>query len=120
MSIQFTEENDGKILVIHIIGKLAKADYGYLLPKFEHLVREHGKLRLLFDLNLFQGWKLCGLWEDIKFYFKHFAHIERLAMVGDTKWQGSVAIFCKPFTKATVRSFGHAQCTEAREWLYEP
>jgi hypothetical protein len=43
------------------------------------------------------------LWEDIKFSVKHFADIERLAMVGDKKWQRGMAAFCKPFTKATIR-----------------
>jgi len=46
--------------------------------------------------------------KDIKFDIKHFADIERLAMVGDKKWQHGMATFCKPFTKATIRYFDHA------------
>jgi hypothetical protein len=50
---------------------------------------------------------------------KHFSDIERLAMVGDKKWQHGMATFCKPFTKATVRYFDQAQAAEARTWLTE-
>ena len=50
---------------------------------------------------------------------KHFADIERLAMVGDKKWQHGMAMFFKPFTKATIRYFDHAEATEARKWLGE-
>ena len=38
MAIQLNVENGGKILVVHVSGKLAKADYEYFVPEFERLV----------------------------------------------------------------------------------
>jgi len=119
MPIQLHEENDGKVLVVHVSGKLAKADYEYFAPEFDRLVLKLGKLRVLFDMNDFHGWEAGALWEDVKFNFKHFSDIERLAMVGDKKWQHGMAAFCKPFTKAAIRSFDHAHAAEARSWLGE-
>ena len=119
MSIQLNEENGGRILVVHVSGKLAKADYEHFVPEFERLVRQHGKLRVLFDMAGFHGWEAGAMWEDIKFDMKHFADIERLAMVGEKKWQHGMATFCKPFTKATIRYFDHADAAEARKWLGE-
>jgi len=119
MPIQFNEENGGKVLVIHISGKLVKADYEHFVPEFERLVLLHGKLRVLFDMTDFHGWDARALWEDIKFDIKHFADIERLAMVGDKKWQHGMATFCKPFTKATIRYFDHTAAAEAQKWLDE-
>jgi hypothetical protein len=119
MSIHLIEENGGKIVVIHVTGKLAKADYERFAPEFERLVREHGKLRVLFDMTAFHGWEAGALWEDIKFDIKHFADIERLAMVGEKKWQQGMAAFCRPFTKATIRYFDHAAVAQARAWLDE-
>ena len=55
MPIQINEENGGQRLVIHVGGKLEKADYERLLPEFERLVRQHGKLRVLFDMSAFHG-----------------------------------------------------------------
>ena len=120
MAIQLNEEYDGKILAVHVSGKLEKTDYAHFVPEFERLVRQHGKLRVLFDMTGFHGWEASALWEDIKFDVKHFADIERLAMVGEAKWQQGMAAFCKPFTKATGRYFGHADAAEARQWLDEP
>ena len=74
---------------------------------------------MLFDMTEFHGWDAGALWEDIKFDIKHFADIERLAMVGEKKWQQGMAIFCKPFTRATIRYFDHATVAEARKWLGE-
>ena len=66
-----------------------------------------------------QGWEVGAAWEDVKFATKHFSDIERLAMVGEKKWQKGMAIFCKPFTKATVRYFDHVDAVDARKWLDE-
>ena len=67
MPIQLNEENGGKILAVHVSGKLVKADYEHFVPEFERLVRQHGKLRVLFDMTGFHGWEAGALWEDIKF-----------------------------------------------------
>ena len=119
MPIQVNEENGGKMLAIHVSGKLEKADYEHLVPEFERLIGQHGKLRMLFDMSDFHGWDASAAWEDFKFGMKHFGDIERLAMVGEERWQHGMAIFCKPFTKATVRYFDHADSAEARKWLGE-
>jgi hypothetical protein len=119
MPIQLNEENGGKLLILRVSGKLAKADYEHFVPEFERLARQHGKLRLLFDMTGFHGWEASAAWEDFKFGIEHFTDIERLAMVGENKWQQGMAIFCKPFTKAAVRYFEHADAAAAREWLDE-
>ena len=119
MAIQLNEENDGGLLVVHVSGKLAKADYEHFVPEFERLVGQHGKLRVLFEMTGFHGWEVGALWEDTKFAVKHFADIERIAMVGETKWQHGMATFCKPFTKATIQYFDHTKAAEARDWLDE-
>jgi hypothetical protein len=117
MAIELNEEDDGRMLAVHVSGKLAASDYADFVPEFVRLVRQHGKLRVLFDMTGFHGWDAGAVWKDIKFDVKHFADIERLAMVGEAKWQQGMAAFCKPFTKATIRYFDHADAGEARKWL---
>ena len=119
MSIKLSEENDGKVIIVHVSGKLAKADYELFVPEVEQLVRQHGKLSMLFDMTGFHGWEAGALWEDTKFAIKHFSDIEKLAMVGEKKWQQSMAMFGKSFTKATIRYFDHADIAEAMKWVAE-
>ena len=78
MPIQLDDDNDGKILDIHVSGKLVKADYEHFVPEFERLVRQHGKVSVLFDMTDFHGWEAGAAWEDFKFGVAHFADIERL------------------------------------------
>ena len=59
------------------------------------------------------------MWADIKFDFKHFADINRLAVIGEAKWQEWMAKFCRPFTTATIRYFDHAAADEAHRWIRE-
>jgi hypothetical protein len=119
MTIQLNEENDGKVLIVHVSGKLAKSDYELFMPEVERLVRLHGKLGMLFDMTNFHGWEASALWEDTKFAIKYFSDIEKLAMVGEKKWQQGMAMFGKPFTKATIRYFDHADVAEAMKWVTE-
>ena len=119
MPIQFNEENSGKVVDVHVSGKVTKADFQHFVPEFERLVRQNGKLRLLFDMTGFDGWEVDALWDEIKFDIKYFSDIEKLAIVGDKKWHHGMAVFCKPFTKATIQYFNHTDIVEARKWLGE-
>ncbi len=119
MPIQLYEEDNGKILAVNLTGKLVKADYEHILPEFEGLARQHGTLRVFLNLTDFHGWDISALWDEIKLDIKHFADIERIAVVGDKKWQHGLATIFKPFTKAAIRYFHHADTAEARKWLEE-
>jgi hypothetical protein len=119
MPIHLKEESAGKLLLVHVSGKLEKADYEHFVPEFERLVGLHGKLRVLFDMTGFHGWTAGALWADTKFAMHHFSDIDRLAVVGEKKWQEGMATFCKPFTKATVKYFDHTATAEAQAWLSE-
>jgi hypothetical protein len=62
---------------------------------------------------------VAAFWADIKLDLKHFADIERLAIVGDKKWEKGISVFCRPFTTAKIRCFDRAALEEARAWLQE-
>jgi len=117
MTVKLNEKNDSKLLEVHLSGKIDKEDYEHFVPTVEKMVKEHGKIRMLVDMHDFHGWTAGALWEDIKFDVKHFSDIERIAMVGETKWEHEMAIFCKPFTTAKIRYFDHDKSSEAHAWL---
>lgn len=115
--VTLNESHGGTVLEIHLTGKLAKEDYDQFVPVVERLVGEHGKIRMLVEMHDFHGWTAGALWKDIRFDARHFGDIERLAIVGEAKWQRGMAAFCKPFTTAKVRYFQHVAEDEARAWL---
>ena len=117
MPVTLKHNLEGRYLEVHLTGKLSEQDYEEAGPQIEELIREHGKLRILCDMHDFHGWTFGGLWQDVKFDIKHFHDVERLAFVGEKRWQEGMAAFCKPFTSAKTRYFERFEMDEARKWL---
>ena len=110
---------EGKTCHVKATGKLTKEAYETFVPLVERLIDEHGPLRLLFEMHDFHGWTAGALWEDIKFDAKHFGDIERLAIVGESKWEEGMATFCKPFTRAKIEYFDQSRLADAQQWIAE-
>lgn len=119
MSVEQHEEADGKIVILNLTGKLVKEDYEHFTPEVERAVQAQGKIRMLVRMHDFHGWTLSAVWEDSKFGLHHFSDIERLALVGESRWEAGMAVFCKPFTRATVRYFDESKDDEATQWIHE-
>jgi hypothetical protein len=117
VELSIRKEAGHKILAVQAGGKLSKEDYERFIPEVERLIKKEGKIRVFFEMRDFHGWEAGALWEDIKFDVKHFADIERLAMVGDKKWEEWMAMFCTPFTSAQIRYFDQDEEDEARRWI---
>ena len=107
------------LLHVRLTGKLTREFYEEFAPAIETQIEVAGKLRLLVELHDFHGWTAGALWEDMKFDAKHWRDIERLAIVGESRWEQGMATFCKPFTTAKVRYFDHTELEAAREWVVE-
>ncbi len=119
MSVMLKELEGGKVLEVNANGILSKNDYRNLRPAVERLIHDHGKINVLFTMDQFHGWSPGGLWEDLKFDARHAGDIERLALVGDKKWEKWMARFCRPFTRAEIRYFDRQQADEAHQWVVQ-
>lgn len=65
----------------------------------------------------FKGWELKAFWEDAKFDMQHANDFEKIAMVGEKKWQQWLTEVMKPFTKAEIKFFESADSSEALQWI---
>jgi ABC-type antimicrobial peptide transport system ATPase subunit len=102
---------------VELSGKLTKEDYATFVPEMESAIKEHGKVHMMVVMRDFHGWTMGAMWEDTKFDWKHFSDIEKLALVGDKKWEEGMATFCKPFTRAKIKYFDIAEIDAARNWI---
>jgi len=117
MAVQLQKREGGKIVAITVSDKLTKEDYDTFVPDVERLIQEFGKIRVLFAMKDFHGWKAGALWKDIKFDLQHFSDIEKIAFLGDKKWEKGMSTFCRPFTTAQIRYFDASQANEADDWI---
>jgi hypothetical protein len=107
------------VLAFKLSGKLHDDDYKKFVPLIDEAVAKQGKVRLLAQFHDFQGWDARALWDDIKFATTHCTKIERIALVGDKKWEEWMAKVCKPFTLAKIRYFDASAIDQAQAWLQE-
>jgi hypothetical protein len=119
MAIHVNDSKDGKVIAVDVSGKLTDEDYQRFIPEFGRQAARHQKIRLLFEMSQFHGWEVKAAWDDLKMGLKHEGQVERIAMVGEKKWQEWMATFAKPFTSAEVRYFDKVEDVAARAWLSE-
>lgn len=108
-----------KVLAFKMSGKLHDEDYKTFVPLVDAAVSKEGKVRLLAQFHNFQGWDTHAMWDDIKFATTHCRVIERIAMVGEARWEAWMAKVCRPFTMASIRYFDASKIDEAWAWLNE-
>ena len=115
--IQLEKSPVGNIVTLKFKGKVSKEDYEDFVPQIENLMKGDAKIRLLVELHDFEGWTAGAKWEDTKFAARHFNDIERLAIVGEARWERGLATFIKPFTMAAVKYFDLQDVDQARQWI---
>ncbi|BBL77240.1 STAS/SEC14 domain-containing protein [Methylomagnum ishizawai] len=110
-----------RILGFKFGGKLRTEDYQTLfVPAVEAaLPAGGGKARLLALFEDFHGWEAGAAWEDLKFGVRHYADFDRIALVGDRRWEAWMATLGKPFTQAEVRYFDVSDSGAAWAWIRE-
>jgi SpoIIAA-like len=117
MAFEFVEES-GSLLVVKLRGKLTKADMDALQRKAVEVIQREGSVRVLVTAETFEGWDEKGDWGDLSFMMKYDEKIERIAVVGDKKWEDlTVAFTGKGMRSAQVEYFLPHQLAAARAWV---
>jgi len=117
--IELLESTSPKVLGFKMSGKLHDEDYKKFTPMVDDAIAKSGKVRVLAQFHDFHGWDMHALWDDIKFATTHCTKIERIAVVGEKKWEKWMAKVCKPFTMAKIRYFDVSEIESAKTWLAE-
>jgi hypothetical protein len=113
------KESSGKVLGFKVSGKLTDDDYKTFVPQIEKAIEQSGTIRLLWYMEDFHGWDVHAAWDDLKNWMKYNDLIDRIAMVGDKKWEEWMTKLSNPFAKAEVKYYDHFQLGEAWKWLRE-
>ena len=109
--------SEGNLVTVEVSGKLTQEDYEELVPSWRAVIARHGKMRLLFVMHDFHGWEPHAAWDDLRFDLKHAEQVERIAMVGEKKWQDWMTKIASWFVEADVRYFDSSRRAEAEQWV---
>ena len=108
----------GKLLQLKVRGMFKKADYDRIIQIAKEAIEREGKVHALVILEGFEGWERHGDWGDVSFMMEQGQHIEKMAIVGDEKWQDDALAFtAKGFRATTIEFFTPSRLNEAHTWL---
>lgn len=119
MPLHFHETPDPNLLRVEMTGKLTQQDYETAVPEMDHFIETHRPARLLIEMHDFHGWTPGAAWDDFRFGLRHASDIERMAIVGDKRWERWVAALARPFVAGEVRAFEPAQLPDAEQWVLQ-
>jgi hypothetical protein len=117
--IQKLDQSSGNVIGYKISGTVSKSDYQELVPEVESLVQQEGNIRLLLDLTEFKGEKVSAWGADFKFGRDYRKKIDKLAIVGDKKWEKWMAKLSEPFFAHESEFFHSDNNEDAWTWLQQ-
>ena len=116
MGAEILSHADG-VLTLKVNGTLTQPELASLQRAAAEVIRKGGKWRLLVVTENFAGWERGGAWDDFSFS-ENDAGIERMAIVGERKWQDLALLFTAKGLRAfPIEYFEPAQLAAARTWL---
>ena len=118
--IRQIQTNHPGIVGFCLSGKLKDEDYRAFVPAIDRVIAAaQGSVRLLVQFEDFHGWDLHGAWDDFKFGIEHYADTERIAVIGDQRWEQWMTLLWKPFSRAEIRYFDGDETDQAWAWIRE-
>ena len=117
--IEKIKESSGNVIGYKVSGTIKKEDYETMVPEFEALVQEDGSANLLMDMTDFK-WEALDAWgTDMKFGRDYHKKIEKMASVGDKRWEKWMTKIAEPFYAKEAQFFETADSEAAWNWLRE-
>jgi SpoIIAA-like len=111
-------DSSDPIVSMKISGELSRAEVGQIQAAALGAIQRCGRIKALFFLENFLGWKREGNWGDISFMTQHDQDISKIAIVGEEQWRDLVCAFlAKGFRTAAVEYFVPTDLAKARAWL---
>ena len=105
------------LLAIRFSGRVNKDDYNSLLPIVKEKIEKFKKINLYWELVDFEGWDIPSLIQEVKFDLSHAASFNKLAIVGDNKWEQMLATIGNRITSAEVRFYDKSVQLKAMDWI---
>ncbi len=117
LSIGIERIDNAFFLSLKAIGKLTHEDYETIVPMLDSALEgiKDPRINALIDGTELEGWELRAAWDDFKLGLKHGSQFEKIAIVGNKKWQEYSAKMGSWFISGEVKYFETE--ADALDWL---
>jgi len=113
------QQDKSGIWLVRVFGALRKEELDAVQAAGLKGMGPHEDARVLIMVeDDFCGWVGNEVWNDMTFFVQHGDRIEKIAIVGNPKWETRMLMFTGAgFRRAPVKYFTQEQLAEARAWL---
>jgi hypothetical protein len=117
LSIGIERIDDRFFLSLKAIGKLTHEDYKIITPMIDSALEsvKDPKINAIIDGTELEGWEMRAAWDDFRLGLKHGNEFEKIAIVGNKKWQEHTAKIGSWFISGEVKYFESE--ADALDWL---
>jgi hypothetical protein len=106
------------MLTVEITGRLSHSELTAVQRSAKRIIQRHGNVKVLVIAEAFLGWDKKGDWGDLSAQAEIDPHIEKMAIVGEKKWEDLALIFAaKGLRGFPIEYFSPANLSQARAWL---
>jgi len=110
-------EVSGRVLTLKVSGTLTQLELRSTQAASAAIFGASGAWRILVLTDNFLGWEV-GVWDDFSFQADQDVNIERMAIVGERRWEELALLFtAKGLRSFPIQYFGPGQVAAARAWL---
>lgn len=106
------------VLSIYVSNKLTKGDLDDLVSMLKQKVAESDHPHLLMIMENFNGWAdAAAVWKDLQLDAEYMGYFDRIAIVGEKKWQQWGTQLVNPITKEEIQFFPIPKAEKAWGWI---
>ncbi len=117
ISLGISRVDNTFFMKMKLIGTLTHEDYRVMIPMIENAIKgvENPKIKVLVDATEFNGWELRAAWDDLRFGLKHSDDFDKIAFVGNKKWEEYGIKISNWFMGGEMKYFEDIE--KAMEWI---
>ena len=117
MSIEIIDVSAG-VLTFKVTGRLNQAEFAASQKRAGEIIQQQGKVRFLVLVENLTSIDKAGDWGNVSFQADHDPFIEKIAIIGDKKWEDVALMFTgKGIRRVPIEYFLPADLVNAKAWL---
>ena len=111
-------EKGEDLITLKISGLLKRAEIVQMEKAAIEVMGSVGKIKIFIIAENFQGWDKKDNWEDVSFQAQYDRQIDKIAIVGEKRWQDLAEAFVgKGLRSMEIRYFTPSETAMARIWI---
>jgi hypothetical protein len=119
MSVEI-QEASGRTVTFRVTGQMKQLELAAAQQKVAEFIKKVGKVRFLVLIEDFLGVDKAGDWGDVSFQAQYDEFIERIAIVGEQRWEDVTLLFTgKGIRHVPIEYFQPTELAKAKAWLAE-